>query len=169
MPSRTEPESEPLLSVPGVAADHLYREGSAKASFWETLFGSSLSTKRRTRVSALADGTREFDVPMLAVEREIRSRLRSWLETSGATLPGSGGSVGENLRVALIGRQAMGQSVASFALRFDLPDAGPNDRPPAAETLRRWFAAEGAVLAKDVLIPFGFTPLESRAPSPVPS
>ena len=30
---------EPVLSIPGAAADHLYREGSAHASFWEAVFG----------------------------------------------------------------------------------------------------------------------------------
>lgn len=156
----TGPGPEPLLSIPGAAADHLYREGSAKASFWEAVFGSSLRAKNRTRVSALSDGTRVFDVPLLAVEAQILALVQSWAATHGsgsaekdATRPG-----GLNLRIRLIGFQGRGESVATFSLRFEAADPDLSAEPSVAQTLRSWFHSEGPRVARDLLIPFGFTP-----------
>lgn len=148
------------LEIPGAAADHLYREGSAKASFWEAVFGSSLRAKRRTLVSTLADGTRRFDVPLLAVEDDILRSAQAWV-----TSPGRGDSGRKaadamatgSVRVRLIGLQPQGQAVATFALRFE-PKTPDHAEAALALALRAWFAAEGPRLARESLIPFGFTP-----------
>lgn len=156
---------EPLLSVPGAAADHLYREGSAKASFWEAVFGSSLRAKRRTHVSALADGTRVFDVPLLEVEHELLRSAETWMtsaefgDTSGeaAALIAS-----KAVRVKLIGLQPRGQAVASFALRFEPADPATAVAPAVPGAFRSWFGAEGSRIARETLIPFGFTPTHQQ-------
>lgn len=150
----------PLLEVSGTAADHLYREGSAKASFWEVIFGSGLRAQRRARVIALDDGTRMFDIPLLELERDLLSRAQAWLNTrepksqirETATLIAAQG-----VRVRLIGLQPCGQAAAAFTLRFD-PRADAMLPPQAAEGLRLWFAAEGSRIATEALVPFGFTP-----------
>lgn len=148
-----------LLEIPGRAADHLYREGSAKASFWETIFGSSLRAKRRTHVSARPDGTRVFDVPLLDTEREILRRAEAW---TTAHAPAAAPFVARELRVRLIGLQPRGQAVASFSLSFErASDKTPDSE--VGETLRQWIEAEGARLADDILIPFGFTPQPSQS------
>jgi hypothetical protein len=153
--------ADPILSVPGAAADHLYREGSAKASFWEAVFGSSLRAKNRVHISALPDGTRVFDVPLRNVEQELLRRAEVWMTSAefgevcreAATLIAS-----KAVRVKLIGLQPQGQAVASFALRFEPadPDAAVASAIPGA--FRSWFGAEGPRIAAETLIPFGFTP-----------
>lgn len=152
------PSIEPILIIPGAAADHLYREGSAKASFWEAVFGSSLSAKRRTHVSALADGTRRFDVPLREVEARLLGDARAWFDaperrdSCGEAL----GAIAVNgIRVALVGLQPRGQAVANFALRFEPREPAS---PSVAASFRAWFEAEKIRLSRDILIPFGFTP-----------
>ncbi|MBK5257479.1 MAG: hypothetical protein JJE39_15755 [Vicinamibacteria bacterium] len=152
---------ETILSVPGVAADHLYREGSAKASFWEAVFGSSLRAKSRTHVSGLEDGTRVFDVPLLKAEHEILRSAGAWMAEQGldatcfeaAALLAAG-----KLRARLIGLQARGTSEASFELRIEPRGAEVVVDPAVPGAFRSWFGAEGSRLARETLIPFGFTP-----------
>ena len=154
-------EPPPLLEVPGAAADHLYREGSAKASFWEAVFGSSLRAKRRAHVSALADGTRVFDVPLLEVEHEILRSARVWMtsEQCGDACREAAGLIAtRGVRVRLIGRQPRGQAVASFALRFEPASPGTIIAPSVPEAFRSWFGAEGPRITRETLAPFGFTP-----------
>jgi hypothetical protein len=149
---------EPILSIPGSAADHLYREGSAKASFWEALFGSSLSARRRTHVSALADGTRKFEIPLREVEERLLKDAATWFAAparadrcrEAASLIAARG-----LRVSLVGLQPSGQAVATFTLRFE-PAAGPPSSDVGA-AFRSWFDEDGPRLAREVLGPFGFT------------
>ncbi len=146
-----------LLEVPGTAADHLYREGSAKASFWEVIFGSGLRAKRRTRVSALDDGTRVFDVPLLDLEAELLRLADAWMasrEPRSANATGTNATRG--VHVKLIGLQPRGQAVATFSLRFEA--GGPDTPADLAAAFRDWFDAEGARVARETLIPFGFTP-----------
>ncbi len=150
--------TEPFLSIPGAAADHLYREGSAKASFWEAVFGSSLSAKRRTKVSALADGTRRFDIPLREVESTLLSDAAAWFaapdraescRNAAAAIRGSG------IQAKLVGLQPRGQAVATFALRFESTTSVSED---VAASFRAWFEAERQRLSRDILAPFGFTP-----------
>lgn len=145
-----------FLEVPGQAADHLYREGSAKASFWEAVFGSSLRAKNRTHVCALPDGTRMFDVPLLALEPELLRRAHLWITAKDS---GSAGRLpAQRVRVRLIGLQPCGQAVAAFTLRFEPEGPTAEGVAPEAAVFRSWFAAEGERIAQEVLIPFGFTP-----------
>ena len=152
---------EPILTIPGAAADHLYREGSAKASFWEAVFGSSLRAKNRVHVSALSDGTRVFDVPLFKVEHEILRSAQVWMTSAefgdmcreAAALVAS-----KAVRVKLIGLQPQGQAVASFALRFESVEPGAVIAPSVPGAFRSWFGAEGSRIAEETLIPFGFTP-----------
>ena len=152
---------ESILSIPGAAADHLYREGSAKASFWEAVFGSSLRAKNRVRISTLSDGTRVFDVPLLKVEHEILRSALVWMTSAefgdmcreAAALVAS-----KAVRIKLIGLQPQGQAVASFALRFELVDPATVIAPGVPGAFRSWFGAEGSRIAEETLIPFGFTP-----------
>jgi hypothetical protein len=161
MSSGVAPGIEPILSIPGAAADHLYREGSAKASFWEAVFGSSLRAKNRVHISALADGTRVFDVPLLKLEHEILRSAEVWMTSAefgdlcreAAALIAS-----KAVQVKLIGLQPQGQAVASFALRFEPVDPGKVIAPSVPGAFRSWFGAEGSRIAAETLIPFGFTP-----------
>lgn len=151
----------PVLSVPGMAADHLYREGSAKASFWEVLFGSRLAPEKRTRVSSLADGTRRFDVPIASVEDQILANARAWMAAQRdepwakqalAALESS------HLRLSLVGLQPRGVAVASFDLLLE-PTSAQTPAAGLSIAFQRWFAAEQQTL-NAILVPFGFTPLE---------
>jgi len=151
----------PLLTIPGSAADHLYREGSAKASFWEALFGSSLRAKNRVHVSALSDGTRIFDVPLLKVEHEILRSALVWMTSAefGETCREAAALVAaKDVRMRLVGMQPQGQAVASFELRFEPADPGALIAPSVPGEFRSWFGAEGSRIAEETLIPFGFTP-----------
>lgn len=154
------PGAEPILSVPGAAADHLYREGSAKASFWEAVFGSSLRAKNRVRISALPDGTRVFDVPLLRVEHELLRSAQTWMtsEEFGDMCREAAALIASKaVRTKLIGLQPQGQAVASFTLRFEVdPETAVAPAVPGA--FRSWFGAEGSRIAQETLIPFGFTP-----------
>ena len=150
-----------LLEIPGAAADHLYREGSAKASFWETIVGSSLRAGRRTQVSALADGTRVFDVPLLKVENEILRSAEAWMASedgNGACREAAALLAERSVRVRLVGLQARGHAAASFSLRLEpaRPDLAIDPAIPGA--FRSWFGAEGSRIARETLIPFGFRP-----------
>lgn len=152
---------EPILTVPGAAADHLYREGSAKASFWEAVFGSSLSAKRRTQVSALPDGTRRFDVPLRDAEGALLQRAQAWLNSDAAGSAGRAAAAllsAGKVRAQLIGLQPRGNPVASFSLRFECADEAVHPSPETHDVLQRWFQAEGPAIARDILVPFGFTP-----------
>lgn len=158
-----DPGGEPqaFFEVSGMAADHLYREGSAKASFWEALFGSSLRIKSRTRVSALPDGTRMFDVPLLGVEDALLQSAQEWMISplrsercrEAATTLATGG-----VRVRLIGLQPRGTSIASFSMRVEPRAATASASPAIAEAFRSWFEAVGPAVGQKTLIPFGFTP-----------
>lgn len=153
--------SKALLEVRGLAADHLYREGSAKASFWEAVFGSSLRAKNRTRISALPDGTRMFDVPLLALENDLLRRAHIWMTSegfAGACREAAALLAAKRVRVRLVGLQAQGQAVASFSLRFEPTESAAGPGAEAAGTFRSWFDAEGERVAAEALIPFGFTP-----------
>lgn len=148
-----------VLSIPGAAADHLYREGSAKASFWEVLFGSRLAAEKRTKVSSLDDGTRRFDVPMASVEAAIWANARSWFDAQGETEPYQAARhalARNSLSISLVGLQPRGVAVASFHLRIDLKDgvAAPFG---LTEGLQNWFNAERSRLDQ-ILLPFGFAP-----------
>lgn len=157
-PARTPPA---YLEVQGAAADHLYREGSARASFWEALFGSSLRAKKRTRVSALPDGTRVFDVPLFEVEQEILGRARVWMTSeAGAGTCGETAALiaSKKVRLRLVGLQPRGQAQASFSLRFEPDPPGTVADPAGPGAFRSWFDACGSSLARETLIPFGFTP-----------
>lgn len=152
---------EPILSVPGAAADHLYREGSAKASFWEAVFGSSLRAKDRVHISALPDGTRVFDVPLFKVEHELLRSAQTWMtsEEFGDMCRAAAALIASKaVRTKLIGLQPQGQAVASFSLRFELVDPGTAVEPGVPGAFRSWFGAEGSRIAEETLIPFGFTP-----------
>ena len=161
MGTNVTPGPEPILSVPGEAADHLYREGSAKASFWEAVFGSSLRAKRRTHVSALADGTRVFDIPLLEVEHELMRSASTWMtsaESGDMCREAAALIASKAVRARLIGLQPRGQAVASFSLRFEPVDPGTSIAPAVPGAFRSWFGAEGSRIAEETLIPFGFTP-----------
>jgi hypothetical protein len=150
-----------FLEIPGDAADHLYREGSAKASFWEAVFGSSLKAKRRTHVSSLPDGTRRFDVPLLGVEHELLRSAQTWMtsEEFGEMCREAAALIAaHNARVRLVGLQPRGQAVASFTLRFEPQDPATVVAPSVPGAFRSWFGAEGSRIAEETLIPFGFTP-----------
>lgn len=152
---------EPLLSIRGAAADHLYREGSAKASFWEAIFGSSLRAKKRAQVSALPDGTRMFEVPLLAVEHELLNKALSWMSSTQSgnhCAEAAALLTSKRVRVRLIGLQPRGQSVAAFTLRFETVEPARVMAPEVPGAFRSWFGAEGARIAAETLIPFGFTP-----------
>jgi hypothetical protein len=149
-----------ILSIPGVAADHLYREGSAKASFWEALFGSSFRAKNRTHVSALPDGTRRFDVPLHSVEHELLRSAQVWMtsEEFGADCKEAAALLAAHaVRVRLVGLQPQGQALATFALRFEV-EANEPIAPAVAGAFRSWFGAEESRIAAETLVPFGFTP-----------
>lgn len=156
-----DPLVEPLLSVPGTAADHLYRQGSNRTSFWEAIFGASLRAKRRARVSALSDGTHCFDVPVFEIEPDVLGRALAYMSSSlratghleAAALLG-----GKSLRVRLIGLQPRGEARAAFSLRVEPKERGLAIDPVVNEAFRSWFDAEGPRIARDILIPFGFTP-----------
>jgi hypothetical protein len=150
------PPKDPIFSVPGHAADHLYREGSAHASFWEAIFGSSLRAKRRTRVSALQDGTR-----MLKVEDELLRAASTWMKSEAGGETGRAAAAlieSRRIRARLIGLQPRGQAIASFALRFEAVEPAPALGLDAPRAFASWFGAEGARIAAETLIPFGFTP-----------
>ena len=159
--SGTDSSDAVVFSVPGSAADHLYREGSAKASFWEAVFGSSLRAKNRTHVSALPDGTRQFDVPLLSVEHELLRSAQTWMtsaEFGESCREAAALLLARSVRIKLIGLQPRGQAVASFSLRFEtLPESTPA-APAVAGAFRSWFGAEGSRIARETLVPFGFTP-----------
>ena len=149
---------EPILSIEGSAADHLYREGSAKASFWEALFGSSLSARRRTHVSALADGTRRFEVPLREVEDRLLKEAAAWFDAPDRAercREAKALIAARGLRVSLVGLQPSGHAVAAFTLRFEAL-AGPTS-PEVQGAFRTWFDEDGPRLAREVLLPFGFT------------
>jgi hypothetical protein len=151
----------PILSVPGAAADHLYREGSAKASFWEAIFGSSLRAKNRTNISSLPDGTRVFDVPLQKVEHELLRSAQVWMtseEFGDMCREAAALIVAKEVGVKLVGLQPRGQAVASFSLRFEPVDPGATIAPAVPGAFRSWFGAEGSRIAEETLIPFGFTP-----------
>ena len=151
----------PVLEVAGAAADHLYREGSAKASFWETIFGSSLRAKRRTRISSLADGTRVFDVPLIDVEHEILRSAETWMRSAefGDMCKEAAALIASNeVRVRLIGLQPRGEARAAFTLRFEPDNPSTPVAPGVPGAFRSWFGAEGSRIAEETLIPFGFTP-----------
>ncbi|MBP6702121.1 MAG: hypothetical protein KA385_01355 [Vicinamibacteria bacterium] len=153
--------SRPLLEVTGQAADHLYREGSAKASFWEAIFGSSLRAKNRTHISALPDGTRMFDVPLLGLESDLLRRAHVWMTSEafgGDCREAASLLAAKRVRVRLIGLQPRGQAVATFTLRFEPSELTASPPPSAEGTFRSWFGAEGDRIATEALIPFGFTP-----------
>lgn len=153
--------SPAYLEVPGEAADHLYREGSAKASFWEAVFGSSLRAKRRTHVSAQPDGTRMFDVPLLDVEDELLRRAQAWMCSEGAGPAGREASAliaARGMRVRLIGLQPRGHAMVTFTLRFEPTNLDARPGPAVADAFRRWFQAEGTRVSKEALTPFGFVP-----------
>ncbi len=153
--------AKPILSIPGAAADHLYREGSAKASFWEAVFGSSLRAKSRVHISALPDGTRVFDVPLLKVEHELLRSASTWMNSaeSGDVCREAAALIASKaVRVRLIGLQPRGQAVASFSLRFEPVDPGVVIEPSVPGAFRSWFGAEGSRIAGETLVPFGFTP-----------
>ena len=152
---------EPLFAVPGAAADHLYREGSAKASFWEAIFGSSLRAKNRTHISALPDGTRMFEVPLLGVEHELVRSAATWMssaEFGGECREATALLAAKQVRIRLIGLQPRGESVAAFTLRFEALEPASAIAPEVPGAFRSWFGAEGARIAAETLIPFGFTP-----------
>ncbi len=152
---------EPIFSVEGAAADHLYREGSAKASFWEAIFGSSLRAKRRTHISTLPEGTRMFEVPLLAIEHELLRSAAIWMnsaEFGSDCLEASALMASKSVRVRLIGLQPRGESVAAFTLRFEALEPGASVAPEVPGAFRSWFGAEGPRIAAETLIPFGFTP-----------
>lgn len=152
---------EPLLAVPGIAADHLYREGSAKASFWEAVFGSSLRAKNRVHISARPDGTRVFDVPLLNVEHELLRSASTWMTSAAfgdSCREAAALIAAKAVRTKLIGLQPQGQAVASFTLRFETTDPAIVIAPAAPGAFRSWFGAEGSRIAEETLIPFGFTP-----------
>src|SRR5262245_25256343 len=153
-----------LLEIPGAAADHLYREGSKKASFWEVLFGSSLAGRKRTHVSARPDGARVFDIPTASLEEAFFKSAIVWFaraERLPEGEPALHALDAKTLRVKLTGIQPQGSAVAAFALRL-VSVAGMTD-PRLARLFARWYDAEKATLARDVLIPFGFTPDDSSA------
>ena len=150
-----------LLEVKGQAADHLYREGSAKASFWEAVFGSSLRAKNRTYIFALPDGTRMFDVPLLALEGDLLRRAHDWMTSEasgGACREAASLLAGKRVRVRLIGLQPRGQAVATFSLRFEPSEPAAGRATEAAGAFGSWFEAEGELIATQALVPFGFTP-----------
>lgn len=150
-----------LFEVQGVAADHLYREGSAHASFWEALFGSSLRAKKRAQVSALADGTKMFDVPLLTAEDDLLRSARSWMsapERFDSCQDALAALTTTSVRVKLIGTQPKGHSIARFVLQFKPSGQAPPRAAAIASALRSWFAAEGGRATREILIPFGFTP-----------
>ncbi len=152
---------EPIWSVPGSAADHLYRAASAKASFWETIIGSSLRAKRRARISALPDGTHCFDVPLFDVEPEILGRALAFMNSNrraAGYLEAAALLGGRSLRLKLIGLQPRGQSRATFSLRIEPEDPDLSIDPAVGEAFRSWFEAEGSRVTRETLIPFGFTP-----------
>ena len=108
-----------FLTIAGTVADHLYREGSAKASFWEVLFGSRLALEKRTRVSALPDGTRMFDVPVGSIESALfENALRFMVAQTEGEAFGRAGSLisSKAVGLALIGLQPQGTAVASRRL-----------------------------------------------------
>ena len=149
---------EPLLTVHGSAADYLYREGSAKASFWEALFGSSLSARRRTHVSALPDGTRRFEVPLREVGDGLLRDAAAWFNApvrADACREAAAALAANRVRVTLVGLQPGGQAVANFALGFEGVEA---PSPAVASSFRAWFASEASRLGREILVPFGFTP-----------
>jgi hypothetical protein len=155
---------EPILSVPGSAADHLYREGSAKASFWEAVFGSSLRAKNRTHVSARPDGTRVFDVPLLKVEPEVLRSALVWMtseEFEGVCREAVALLASKSVRIKLIGLQPRGEATASFSLRVEPVSPEILVEPAVPGAFRSWFSAEGSRIARETLIPFGFTPRPS--------
>ena len=161
MGTSVTPSIEPILTIPGAAADHLYREGSAKASFWEAVFGSSLRAKKRAHVSGLSDGTRIFDVPLLKVEHEVLRSAQVWMTSAefGDMCQEAAALVAaKDVRIRLIGTQPRGQAVASFALRFETVDPTTVIAPSVPGAFRSWFGAEGSRIAEETLIPFGFTP-----------
>ena len=148
-----------FLTIPGTAADHLYREGSAKASFWEVLFGSRLALEKRTRVSALPDGTRMFDVPVASIEAALfESALRFMAAQTEGEAFGRAGSLisSKAVGLALIGLQPQGTAVASFRLHIR-SRGGAASTPEVAEAFAKWFEAERSRLTS-ILAPFGFTP-----------
>jgi hypothetical protein len=154
-------EPAAFFEIPGDAADHLYREGSAKASFWEAVFGSSLKAKRRTHVSCLHDGTRRFDVPLPGVEHELLRSALTWMtseESGDLCREAAALLVAREARVALVGLQPRGQALASFTLRFEPRDPGTVVAPSVPGAFRSWFGADGSRIALETLIPFGFTP-----------
>jgi hypothetical protein len=157
----SETRSAVFLEVEGEAADHLYREGSAKASFWEAVVGSSLRAKKRAHVSALADGTRRFEVPLLAAEDALLRSAQLWItspERSDAYPGAVGALAAKAIRVKLIGLQPQGRALATFTLRFEPSSEEAPSFEAIALALRSWFTAEGRRLAQETLIPFGFTP-----------
>ena len=150
-----------LLSIRGAAADHLYREGSAKASFWEVLFGSRLAAEKRTRVSSLADGTRRFEVPVAFIEDQILTNARAWMaaQAKGAAdgfKAATEALDSKEIRLSLVGLQPRGVAVAAFALIVEAAD-GATPSGGLTDAFKKWFAAERAPLLA-ILVPFGFTP-----------
>lgn len=161
MSHSTPPDVEPILNIPGNAADHLYREGSAKASFWEALFGSSLRAERRTHISVLPDGTRVFDIPVEPIEHELLRSATAWMtspEFEEISREAAALLSDKAVTVKLIGLQAQGHAVATFALRFEVKEAATVVAPSVPGAFRSWFGAEHAQIAEETLIPFGFTP-----------
>ena len=153
---------EPILRIPGSAADHLYREGSSKASFWEVLFGSRLAAEKRTQVTSLGDGTRRFDVPVASIEDSVLANAGRWMaaQASGGNDGGfkaaAAALASKGIRLSLVGLQPRGVAVASFALSVE-PTQGVPPSQEMAEAFQSWFAAERTPLLA-ILVPFGFTP-----------
>lgn len=159
--SARESDASPqiLLSIPGDAADYLYREGSAKASFWEVLFGSRLAAEKRTKVSSLPDGTRRFDVPVASIEAAFFAAARTWVASqpeSDATREARAAIDAKALKLTLVGLQPRGVALARFAMSVAMADGSP-----AASAMRdvfaAWLAADRATV-RGIVEPFGFTP-----------
>lgn len=155
----SEPSPPIVLSIPGDAADYLYREGSARASFWEVLFGSRLAAEKRTKVSTLEDGTRRFDVPVASIEAAFFAQARGWLAAqpeSDATREARAAIDGRALTLALVGLQPRGVALARFALSVAMADGAPA-APAMRDVFAAWLAAEPGAI-RGIVEPLGFTP-----------
>lgn len=101
-----------------------------------------------------------FEVPLLTVEHELLRSASTWMASaeSGDTCREAAALIAsKGVRARLVGLQPRGQAVASFSLRFEA--VGPAAvAPEVPGAFRSWFGAEGARVAAETLIPFGFTP-----------
>ena len=157
-------EANVVLSIPGVAADHLYREGSAKASFWEVVFGSSLSSRRQTIVSAREDGAKVFEIPTSAVHDALMKSAITYF-ASASRLPGSEPALhaldARSLRWRLLGIQPQGSGIACFTLRMESTSSMTD--PRLGKLFSGWFEESREALTRETLIPWGFTPDPANA------